>query len=197
MGSARDVVGKTEHGLGDAADSDKLKGDGLIDQATGTIQHGYGVVKDAVAGAIDDGPGAVAGALDRGRELGRLGNEAVRERIGNNGPLYLLVGSVAVFALGAFALTRSTFNTARSTLRADDAQEVGTIASVLKQYGNTRVRIAGYTDARGPAAANVALGKARADAVKAGLVAPGIDAGRIETVSGRETNPVDTRVRTD
>lgn len=92
----------------------------------------------------------------------------------------------------SFQFEKLTFDTGKSTLRPDDAQEVGTIAGVLKQYGNTRVRIAGYADARGPAAANIALGKARADAVKAGLVAQGIDAGRIETVSGGETDPVDT-----
>lgn len=107
MGSARDVVGKAEHGLGDAVGTDKLKGDGLVDQAAGTIQHGYGVVKDVVAGAIDDAPGVVAEAIDRGRELGRKGDEVVREPLGVNGPLYLLAGAVAVFAIGAFVLIRS------------------------------------------------------------------------------------------
>lgn len=91
-----------------------------------------------------------------------------------------------------FQFEKLNFDTAKSTLRAEDAQEVDEIASVLKQYGNTRVRIAGYADARGSDAANVALGKARADAVKAGLVEKGIDAGRIETVSGGENDPVDT-----
>jgi len=95
-----------------------------------------------------------------------------------------------------FQFEKLTFDTAKSTLRPDDAQEVGNIAAVLKQYGNTRVRIAGYADARGPASANIALGKARADAVKAGLIAQGIDASRIETVSGGETDPVDTNATT-
>jgi outer membrane protein OmpA-like peptidoglycan-associated protein len=96
----------------------------------------------------------------------------------------------------AFQFEKLTFDTAKSTLRREDAQEVATIATVLKQYGNTRVRIAGYADNRGPAAANVALGKARADAVKAGFVAQGIDAARIETVSGGESDPVDTNATT-
>lgn len=91
-----------------------------------------------------------------------------------------------------FQFEKLNFDTAKSTLRAEDAQEVDTIAAVLKQYGNTRVRIAGYADARGSNAANIALGKARADAVKSGLVAKGIDASRIETVSGGENDPVDT-----
>ena len=101
-----------------------------------------------------------------------------------------LAGSEA--APRTFQFEKLTFDTAKSTLRPDDAQEVRTIAGVLKQYSNTRVRIAGYADSRGPAAANIALGKARADVVKAGLVAQGIDAGRVETVSGGESDPVET-----
>ncbi|MET0373426.1 MAG: OmpA family protein [Rhizorhabdus sp.] len=91
-----------------------------------------------------------------------------------------------------FQFEKLTFATAGSTLRPDDAKEAGTIATVLKQYNNTHVRIAGYADARGSDAANITLGKARAEAVKAALVARGIDAGRIETVSGGENDPVDT-----
>jgi outer membrane protein OmpA-like peptidoglycan-associated protein len=84
------------------------------------------------------------------------------------------------------------FDTAKSDIRPADVQEVNTIAGVLKQYASTRIRIAGYADARGASTANVALGKARADAVKAALVAQGIDAARIETVSGGESDPVDS-----
>jgi outer membrane protein OmpA-like peptidoglycan-associated protein len=86
------------------------------------------------------------------------------------------------------------FDTAKSDIRPGDLQEVTTIAGVLKQYANTHIRIAGYADARGSDQANIALGKARADAVKASLVAQGIDAGRIETVSGGESDPVNSNV---
>ena len=91
-----------------------------------------------------------------------------------------------------FTFEQLNFDTARSEVRAADQAEVDQVAGALKQYGTSRVRIAGYADARGSSAANTALGKARADAVKAALVAKGIDAGRIETVSGGETEPVDT-----
>lgn len=91
-----------------------------------------------------------------------------------------------------FQFEKLNFDTAKSDVRPADAAEVGQIATVLKQYGNAHVRIAGYADARGSSAANDALGKARADAVKAALVQQGIDAGRIETVSGGETDPVDS-----
>lgn len=95
-----------------------------------------------------------------------------------------------------FTFEKLTFDTAKSEVRAADAAEVDQIAGVLTQYPNTRVRIAGYADARGPDAANVALGKARADAVKAALVAKQIAADRIETVSGGEADPVDSNATT-
>ena len=91
-----------------------------------------------------------------------------------------------------FQFEKLNFDTAKSEVRLADAAEVSQIAGVLKQHGGAHVRIAGYADARGSTAANNALGKARADAVKAALVKQGVDAGRIETVSGGEADPVDT-----
>lgn len=91
-----------------------------------------------------------------------------------------------------FAFEKLNFDTAKSELRAADAAEVNEVASALKTYPNARIRIAGYADARGNSADNMALGKARADSIKAALVAQGIDAARIETVSGGENDPVDT-----
>jgi outer membrane protein OmpA-like peptidoglycan-associated protein len=101
-----------------------------------------------------------------------------------------LAGSEA--APRTFTFEKLNFDSAKSEVRAADAAEVNQVASTLKQYGTARIRIAGYADARGSDAANVALGKARADAIKAALVAQGVDAGRIETVSGGEKDPVDT-----
>ncbi|MFD1035682.1 OmpA family protein [Sphingomonas hankookensis] len=91
-----------------------------------------------------------------------------------------------------FTFEKLNFDTAKSNIRPADAAEVNEVAATLKQYPNARIRIAGYADARGTDAANMALGKARADSVKSALVAQGINAGRIETVSGGETDPVDT-----
>jgi outer membrane protein OmpA-like peptidoglycan-associated protein len=92
----------------------------------------------------------------------------------------------------SFTFEKLTFDTSSSEVRAADAVEIDQIAGVLGQYPNTRVRIAGYADARGPDAANQTLGKARADAVKAALVAKNVAAERIETVSGGENDPVDS-----
>ncbi|WP_425230410.1 DUF2171 domain-containing protein [Sphingomonas sp.] len=91
-----------------------------------------------------------------------------------------------------FTFEQVNFDTARSDIRAADQAEVQQVADVLKQYGNAKIRIAGYADSRGSDPANQRLGQARADAVKAALVAKGIAADRIATASGGETAPVDT-----
>ena len=91
-----------------------------------------------------------------------------------------------------FQFEKLHFDTAQSAVRSVDQAEVNQVAAVLKQYGTAKVRIAGYADARGSDAANVKLGQDRAEAVKAALVAQGIDAGRIATVSGGASDPADT-----
>lgn len=91
-----------------------------------------------------------------------------------------------------FTFETLNFETSQSDIRSADREEIETIAATLKQYPDTRIRIAGYADARGDTPTNVVLGQARADSVKAALVAQGIEAGRIEAVSGGEADPVET-----
>ena len=91
-----------------------------------------------------------------------------------------------------FAFDNLNFDTAKSDIHPADEATVDQVATVLAQYPKTRIRIAGYADARGSDASNLKLGSDRAEALKAALVAKGVDAGRIETVSGGKDDPVAT-----
>lgn len=95
-----------------------------------------------------------------------------------------------------FAFERVHFDTGSSTIRPDDRPEIQAVAGVLNRYPNARVRLYGYADARGDAAANRTLAQARADVVRSALTAAGVDARRIEALSGGETNPLDANATT-
>ena len=91
-----------------------------------------------------------------------------------------------------FAFDNMHFDTAMSTLRNEDQATVDQVGALLGPYNKTRVRIVGYADARGSAPANAKLGRDRAESVKAALVAKGVDAGRIDTASGGESDAIAT-----
>ena len=60
----------------------------------------------------------------------------------------------------------------------------------MKAYPNVQIKVGGYTDSTGDAAANLKLSQGRADAVVAGLTALGIDASRLEAKGYGEQYPV-------
>ena len=63
-------------------------------------------------------------------------------------------------------------------------------ASWLQHYPNVTVTIEGHCDERGTREYNLALGERRADAVKNVLVAAGIPASRIATISYGKERPI-------
>lgn len=83
-----------------------------------------------------------------------------------------------------FAYDSDELDDAARALLNEDAQ-------VLKQYGTWVVTIEGHTDERGSAEYNLALGERRALAAKNYLVALGIPADRLRTVSYGKEFPFD------
>lgn len=80
-----------------------------------------------------------------------------------------------------FNFDRVTFETGSATLDAVSSEEqLNNLAEVLKAYPQVRLKIGGYTDNTGDAAANKKLSDERAKAVTAALVAKGIAAERLE-----------------
>ena len=74
----------------------------------------------------------------------------------------------------------------------DDAKAtLDELGQALKANPQFAVTIEGHADERGTVEYNIALGEQRAQAAKAYLVALGIDASRVDTISYGEQQPVD------
>jgi peptidoglycan-associated lipoprotein len=84
---------------------------------------------------------------------------------------------------------RVFFDFDKSTIKAEGQTTLQRQAAWLKQYPNVTVTIEGHCDERGTREYNLALGERRATAVRNGLVALGIPAARLKTISYGKERP--------
>jgi outer membrane protein OmpA-like peptidoglycan-associated protein len=89
-----------------------------------------------------------------------------------------------------FTFDKLNFDTASSAIRAEDRPTLSALSQILAAYPKSIVRLVGYADARGADATNQKLGADRAAAVAKALTDAGIDAKRVTTASGGDSNPV-------
>ena len=90
------------------------------------------------------------------------------------------------------ALAKRTiqFEAGKAVLTPSGRATLDRLLKTLKRYPKARIRIEGYTDSDGPAAQNLALSRARADAVRLYLISHGIRAASLEAVGFGESRPV-------
>jgi peptidoglycan-associated lipoprotein len=91
--------------------------------------------------------------------------------------------------LAASAGDRVFFDYDQSDIKPEGQQTLQKQAEWLRRYPNVSVTIEGHCDERGTREYNLALGERRAQAVKNVLVALGIPAGRIQTISYGKERP--------
>jgi len=84
---------------------------------------------------------------------------------------------------------RVYFDTDQSSVREDGRQTLNKQAEWLKKYTNYPITIEGKCDERGTREYNLALGERRANAVKQYLVAQGVPAQRVNTISYGKERP--------
>ncbi|BAP88104.1 outer membrane protein [Burkholderiales bacterium GJ-E10] len=77
----------------------------------------------------------------------------------------------------------------RYNIQSDQTAAIRNHANLAIAYPNDHITIQGNCDERGSAEYNLALGQHRADAVKQALVAEGVSASRIDTVSFGKSKP--------
>ncbi len=85
---------------------------------------------------------------------------------------------------------RVFFDYDKSVVKPEGRTVLNRQAAWLKQYGSVAVTIEGHCDERGTREYNLALGERRANAVKDYLIAQGISASRIRTISYGKERPV-------
>ena len=96
-------------------------------------------------------------------------------------------GSVADFRQNVG--DRVFFDTDKSNIREDARTTLGRQAEWLKKYPNYQITIEGHCDERGTREYNLALGERRANAAHQYLVAQGVPAARLKTISYGKERP--------
>ena len=89
-----------------------------------------------------------------------------------------------------FEFDRLLFDTGSATLQASSQEQLQNIANILRAYPNVHVRIGGYTDNQGDAAANQKLSQDRADSVMHQLVVLGVDPSHLDARGYGDDSPV-------
>lgn len=167
------VVDKTKDVAAGAADATKNAAAGAADMA----KDAGNAVVDAGKGALDATTAAARKALD--------GVKFTAGSIGEGMANFMKGGGK-----GDKTFQFSNLNFATGSATAADMSEIDNLAAVLKAYPNLSIEVGGHTDSSGNADKNTKLSDARAAAVKARLVAQGIDGARVSTKGYGSAKPV-------
>lgn len=82
------------------------------------------------------------------------------------------------------------FDNNSAKLRSDADDILDKAAATLKEWGDVKVEVAGYTDSNNTDAYNLELSDRRANSVRDYLISKGIDASRLTAKGYGETNPI-------
>jgi peptidoglycan-associated lipoprotein len=157
---------------------------GLALAACETTPENSGAASGSGAGASgSDGSGTMQGSVST-QQLGSRGSATGPVR-GSQEDLVVNVGDRVMFGLDSYDLRPE----ARGVLEKQ--------AAWLEQNPGVTVTIEGHADERGTREYNLALGEKRANAVRDYLVALGVNANRIRTISFGKERPVDPRSAED
>jgi outer membrane protein OmpA-like peptidoglycan-associated protein len=148
----------------------------------GTIKNGEQTTSSSAVSALGD---FVKTKLPDGTEL-NIPQFGIETKLIN----FLNDSSKPVDTTTWFNFDRLLFDTGQATLQPSSQEQLNNIALILKAYPNAHVKIGGYTDNTGDAAANVALSDARAKNVMNAFVAAGIDPSRLESKGYGDQYPV-------
>ena len=180
---AKDAANATVDAAGNVVDGAKDAAGAVVDGA----KDAAGATMDAAKGAADATMDAAGAALDATTKAAREAIGSVKFAAGSVGEKFNTFLSGDRAGSSTFSFNNLTFGVGSAAIK--DMTEVNNLAAVLKGYPSVNIEIGGHTDSSGAADKNMALSQARADAVKAQLVAQGISADRVSTKGYGSTNP--------
>lgn len=128
----------------------------------------------------------------RTREADRANNEVVQARADSDELRRQIAELNAKATERGLVVTLGDmlFETGKSQLKGDAAQNLGKLSTFLKSYPDRTLQIEGHTDNVGSADSNFSLSQRRADSVRTYLLGQGINASRLSTSGKGEDNPV-------
>lgn len=174
---AAETLGAAEGALQQAYEENEAKN---YDVAKARAVNAKELAEAALREALKKAEAARKAAADKEKGDGQF-DAKVDETIGDE--------SLTGMGVDTSALPTVYFDFDNYAIRADQRATMDKATSWLIENNKLRVRIEGHTDERGEAEYNLALGRRRAMAVKDDLIAGGVAASRIETVSLGEEDP--------
>jgi OmpA-OmpF porin, OOP family len=96
----------------------------------------------------------------------------------------------AIPGTGTFSFDRIAFDSNSATLTEESNERLDNIAIILRAYPQVNVMIAGFTDSSGNGRKNLALSRARANAVAARLTAAGVSQDRVHAEGHGSEKPM-------
>lgn len=148
----------------------------------------------ALLGRSANGPAGTPGAIGTAGYVARVLPDGTNLRFpaGSTEARFLafIEGNTPVDSETWYEFDRITFQTDAATLRPQSREQLSNIAAILKAYPPVRLKIGGYTDNSGDAAANLRLSQARAETVMTELANMGVARSRLEAEGFGDQHPI-------
>jgi OmpA-OmpF porin, OOP family len=148
----------------------------------------------ALLGRSASGPAGTPGAIGTAGYVARVLPDGTNLRFpaGSTEARFLafIEGNTPVDSDTWYEFDRITFETDAATLRPQSREQLANVAAILKAYAPIRLKIGGYTDNSGDAAANLRLSQARAEAVMNELANMGVARSRLEAEGYGDQHPI-------